>query len=108
MPTDSLKYLDEIKERIIWKHHPEKIILFGSYAKETNSLGSDLDLLIILSNLNNSRRKTAINILSTLSDLPAAVDVIVCTNEDISAEKEKNYSIIASALKEGKVLYEQS
>ena len=36
MFQNNFDYLDQIKERIITKCHPEKIIMFGSYAKNLN------------------------------------------------------------------------
>lgn len=107
MFQNNFDYLDQIKERIITKCHPEKIIMFGSYAKNLNQNGSDLDLLVVFPQILKNRRKEAVSILSSLSDLPAAVDIIVCSSEDINVEKEKNYSIIATAVKEGKIIYEQ-
>ena len=38
----------EIKDRIVSAVHPEKIIIFGSYAYGTPTKDSDLDLLVIM------------------------------------------------------------
>lgn len=40
--------IQEIKSRIVSGVHPEKIILFGSYAYGIPTIDSDLDLLVIL------------------------------------------------------------
>ncbi|MCK4824057.1 nucleotidyltransferase domain-containing protein, partial [bacterium] len=39
--------LQKIVDRIVKYYHPQKIILFGSYANGTPTEESDLDLLII-------------------------------------------------------------
>lgn len=44
--TDEL--IQEIKNRIVSGVHPEKIILFGSYAYGTPTKDSDVDLLVIM------------------------------------------------------------
>jgi predicted nucleotidyltransferase len=47
MDADIQKEIDTIKEQIIKKYKPDKIILFGSAARGDFNLDSDVDLLII-------------------------------------------------------------
>ena len=46
--TDS-QVLDEIVARIVRLAQPEKIVLFGSAARETAGTDSDIDLLVVRS-----------------------------------------------------------
>ena len=80
------------------KFHPEKVILFGSYAYGTPTEDSDVDLFIIM--------KTGISILKQASlirgELPSniPIDVIVRTPEQVEERKEGDF-FIKQILKEG-------
>lgn len=55
----SKEILNEAVRRLVDKFHPEKIILFGSQARDTADNRSDVDLLII-SPIKEKRRKLMI------------------------------------------------
>ena len=95
--------LQEIVRRIVTTVQPEKIILFGSAAREEMGPDSDLDLLVIKSCRN--RRKTARAIRRKLIGIGIAKDVIVATPEDIERYKDTIGLIYRPALTEGKVIY---
>jgi uncharacterized protein len=98
-------YLAEVVERIVRKFHPEKIILFGSWARGTAREDSDLDLLVVLSKVDH-KRKAAIEVLRVLNGLPISKDVIVTTPQEIEERGKVVGDILRPALKEGKVVYE--
>lgn len=79
LPND--KTLEEIIQRIVEVAKPEKIILFGSAAREDKHLSSNLDLLIVKSGAH--RRKLAPEIYMNLFGVGRAVDIVVLTPEDI-------------------------
>jgi predicted nucleotidyltransferase len=45
------KYLEDIKNKVVPEISPEKIYLFGSFAKNTNQADSDIDVAIIVKSL---------------------------------------------------------
>jgi len=98
--------IDEMVRRIRGGFDPEKIILFGSFARGTAGRDSDIDLLVVLSHVEN-RRRSAIDIRRTLADLPVSKDIIVATPDDIARNGDNVGSILRPALREGKVLYER-
>lgn len=98
-------YLSEVVERIVRKFHPEKIILFGSWARGTAREDSDLDLLVVLPRVEH-KRKVAIEVLRVLNGLPISKDVIVTTPEEIRERGKVLGDILRPALEEGKVVYE--
>ncbi len=98
-------YLSEVVDRIVRKFHPEKIILFGSWARGTAQEDSDLDLLVVLSQVEHTR-KAAIQIGNSLSNLPISKDIIVATPEEIKKYGKTVGNILLPALTEGKVIYE--
>jgi len=99
----SEEILQEIVRRIVAAVQPEKIVLFGSAAREEMGPDSDLDLLVIKSCRN--RRETARAIRRKLIGIGIAKDVIVATPEDIERYKDAIGLIYRPALTEGKVIY---
>jgi predicted nucleotidyltransferase len=101
--TVSDEILQEIVLRIVEVAKPEKIILFGSAAREEMGPDSDLDFLVIKSCKN--RRKTARKIRRRLIGIGIPKDIIVATPQDMERYKDTIGLIYRPALKEGKVLY---
>jgi predicted nucleotidyltransferase len=95
--------LQEIVRRIVAAVQPEKIILFGSAARQEMGPDSDLDLLVIKSCKN--RRETARRIRRRLIGIGVPKDIIVATPQDIERYKDTIGLIYRPALREGKVLY---
>lgn len=93
-------------ERIVTRFQPLRIVLFGSHARDTASKWSDVDLLVILPN-NSDKRGTAIEIRRALGDLPVCKDIVVATPEEVDRRGNMVGTLLRSALREGKVLYER-
>jgi predicted nucleotidyltransferase len=86
---------------------PEKIILFGSYARGDNKVDSDIDILIIMKNLNNEREITRSLYKSLLNeDITIPIDLIAIDIEKYNKLKNKNGYIFKSIEKEGVIIYE--
>jgi predicted nucleotidyltransferase len=99
--------IDDIIDRIRNHFHPEKIILFGSYATGKVTEESDVDLLIVAdTDLPVRERFPAVSKL--LGDFPAAFDVILKTPNEYERSKSVVNHIVYFADKYGKVLYERS
>jgi predicted nucleotidyltransferase len=91
--------------RIADRFHPDRVVLFGSYAEGTADEGSDVDLLIILSFKERPFRK-AIEIQDYLNP-DFACDVVVRRPEDVARRYAEGDPLIREALDRGKVLYER-
>jgi predicted nucleotidyltransferase len=82
----------------------EKIILFGSLAKDTISTSSDIDLIII--------KKTEKRFLDRLDEFyrylkpEVGIDILVYTPQEFEMMKQST-QFIRSAVRGGKVLYER-
>jgi len=96
--------LDDIIRRIVEVARPERIIMFGSAARGEMGPNSDLDLLVVKSNVEHRGRLTG-DITMTLVGAGQAVDVIVATPEDVERYGESIGLVSRPALKEGKVVY---
>jgi predicted nucleotidyltransferase len=95
--------LQEIVRRIVETAQPEKIVLFGSAARDDMGPDSDLDFLVITAC--DHRRNTARKIRRQLVGIGVPIDVIVAKPEDIERYKDTIGLIYRPALREGKVLY---
>lgn len=93
-----------IKEQIIKKIGPDKIILFGSLAKKQASLTSDIDIIIIKNS--KSSFKERMNELYTVIDYRYPTDMFYYTPEEVSRMKQNN-SFVRKSLNEGVVVYEK-
>jgi len=85
---------------------PEKIILFGSYARGGYSKNSDIDLLVLFKGLKNERKITA-NLYRLLleSDISVPVDILAMDSKKYDALKNVKGFIYRTINNEGRVLY---
>jgi predicted nucleotidyltransferase len=91
-------------ERIVRDFHPERIILFGSYARGDMRAKSDVDLLVVMPD-GTDRRQAAIAIHGALSGLGVAKDVVVTTPTEVAQRGNLVGTVLYPALREGRVLY---
>jgi predicted nucleotidyltransferase len=99
--------LNIMTERIVRDFQPERIILFGSYARGDMHEESDVDLLVVMPD-GTDRRQAAIAIHGALSGLGIAKDVVVTTPTEIAHRGDLIGTILYPALREGKVLYDRA
>jgi uncharacterized protein len=104
MSKVSQKVLDKIIQRIVEVAQPERIILFGSAAREEMGPHSDVDLLVVKSGEFDQSRLVG-DIYMHLHGVGQAVDVIVVTPEHVEQYRNTHCLIIAPALREGKEIY---
>ncbi|MCC7363972.1 MAG: nucleotidyltransferase domain-containing protein [Dehalococcoidia bacterium] len=99
--------LAEIVRRIVAVAAPERIILFGSRARDQHRPGSDYDVLVVKAG--EYRKLTlAQEIHHGLRGVMAAVDVVVGRPEDIDEPTRKHWSVYEPAVSEGLVVYERA
>jgi predicted nucleotidyltransferase len=96
--------LDEVVQRIVRVAAPERIILFGSAARGDARGDSDLDLLVVTRD-GQHRGQLTRQIYRSLIGVGVAVDVVVVTMNDIERYAESPALVIASALRDGRLLY---
>ena len=99
--------LNQVVRRIAERFRPEKIIVFGSYARGELSRDSDLDLLVVME-VNGSCRRKANEIDLALADRTVPMDVIVVTPAQFDRQKDLVGTIVREAARQGKVLYERA
>lgn len=97
--------MDEIVRRIVEVIHPEKVILFGSQARDEARPGSDIDLLVIAKSTQPRYRRSA-PLYGALSDILVPMDILVYSPEEVKEWSEVRQAFVTTAIREGKVIYE--
>ena len=101
-----ISQIQEMSLRIAKAMNPERIVLFGSYARQEADEGSDVDLLVVArTSLPPRERYPAVRRL--LADFPASFDIIVKTPEEFARWRNVVNHIVYFADRYGKVIYEK-
>ena len=93
--------LSEIIQRVATVAQPERIILFGSAARDEMGPNSDVDLLVVKGGEFDQGRVLG-DIYVNLHGVGQAVDVVLVTPEQLERYKDTHCLVIAPALREGK------
>ena len=93
-------------QQIVGQFKPSRIILFGSHARGDENANSDVDLLVILPEATD-KRKIAIEIRRSLSEFNIPKDILVSTPDEISKRGHLIGTLLHTALREGKKIYER-
>jgi predicted nucleotidyltransferase len=100
----SFHQIEELARKIGAEYHPQRILLFGSYARGTAQEDSDVDMLVILPFEGRSAEKSVEMRLKLDTSLP--IDLLVRTPQTIQQRLKMGDFFIEDILREGKVLYE--
>jgi predicted nucleotidyltransferase len=98
--------IQELANRIAWEFKPDRIILFGSYARGTPGADSDVDLLVILPFEGKAFWKS-LEIMN-LVNVSYALDLLTYQAETVAWRYTQGDPLIREALDHGRVLYERS
>jgi predicted nucleotidyltransferase len=96
------RFAREIAERF----RPDRIILFGSYAADTQTPDSDVDLLVVMQTRNQVEQ--AVRIDESIEDRGFPLDLIVRTPKSLQARLRWGDSFLQDIVAGGKVLYEKA
>jgi len=100
----NLSDIQSIASQIARKFHPDKILLFGSYACGKPTPDSDVDLLVSMRTSLHSVEQAAR--IRKAVDFPFPVDLLVRTPEQIEERLALGDGFIRDVTCHGKVLYE--
>jgi uncharacterized protein len=103
-PTDIEAVIQDAARLLVEAAHPEKIILFGSYACGDFDEDSDLDFLVILPEVEN-RFDEMVRLQDVLTPLHVPTDVMVYSVAEVAERGDLPGSALRWALEEGTVLY---
>jgi len=100
------KAINQVVKQIVEKFKPQKIILFGSYARGNPRPESDVDMLVVMETRLKEVQQ-AIQICQQV-EYRFGLDLIVHTPKYLSERMKMGDWFVRDILKEGKVLYESS
>jgi predicted nucleotidyltransferase len=105
--SDAAQAVAAMVQRIIAGFHPDKVILFGSYASGVPTDDSDIDLLIVMP-IEGSSRSMANEIDLALADRTLPLDLVVITPDQFERQKDVSGTLVSAAVRQGKVIYERA
>ena len=97
--------IENLAQRIVREFDPDKIILFGSYARGTAGPDSDVDLLVVLPFEGKPFWKS-LEIINRL-DPQFALDLIARNPLDTTRRYTQRDPLIHDAIDHGRLLYER-
>lgn len=100
--------LERAVERLVAQFHPQRIILFGSQARNTADARSDVDLLVIMhfEKRPGVRLQLMMEMIRSLRGMKIACDVAILTPEEFEIDRLIPGTIARPASREGRILYE--
>ena len=101
-----LEKIYELRDQIVQQFHPQKVILFGSYAYGTPTEDSDVDLLVVMPFEGRCAHKSA-EILN-VTNPHFAIDLLVRTPEQVKTRVELGDFFLREITMKGLVLYESN
>ena len=103
MVSDQL--IDSAVQTLTEAANPERIILFGSYARGEARDDSDVDLLVVLRDVPHPRQEM-VRLRRALAPLGIPVDVLVVSEDQYAKWSEAPSTTLYWAKREGKVMYD--
>jgi predicted nucleotidyltransferase len=104
MPYELPPLVQRTLQRLIRAFAPERVILFGSYAKDRVTENSDVDLLVIArlqGNFSLHQRRAR----QLAADCFPPVDIVLATPEDVAEAPSAKSPFLQSILSSGLTVY---
>jgi len=98
---------DGLIRRIAERFSPDKIILFGSLARGDADPESDIDLLVLFSDVADPNQRAA-ELHASLVDFACPADIVVSTTSRFERYKDVVSTVYWPAAREGRILYERA
>jgi uncharacterized protein len=93
-------------KRLAQEFNPERVVLFGSYARGKPTRDSDVDLLVIMNHHKRKNIEQAIDIDRRV-DYSFPLDLLVRTPREVKRRLALRDVFLLSIIKEGRVMYER-
>jgi predicted nucleotidyltransferase len=104
LDLSSIPELSEIVRRIVATAAPDRIVLFGSLARNQGGSESDLDIAVIKSG-DVHRRELAKKIYRSLIGILRPVDILVLLPSDLEKNRDAAGSVVPDILRDGQEIY---
>jgi predicted nucleotidyltransferase len=104
------KKIKEMTAAIVREVDPEKVVLFGSWARGTAGSSSDVDFIVVEKKpfgLGHSRRQVMNSLWEALSRFDFPKDILVYSQDEFDYWSESLNHVVGRAVREGRTLYER-
>ena len=105
MKTISQDLLNEVTSRLAAEFQPEQVWLFGSHAWGQPDEGSDLDLLVVVRQSDETPVRRAQRAHRCLRGLGIAKDILGMTRAELERFRNVRSSLEAEILERGRLIY---
>ena len=102
--------LSEMVDAMVREVAPERIILFGSRARDEAGPESDIDLLVVDSRAfgpDHSRWSELSKLWDLAARLRMPVDILLYSRDEVERWRDSRNHVIGRALREGRFLYDR-
>lgn len=100
------RQIQELAQQIAEQFHPEKIILFGSYAYGVPHSGSDIDLLLVMQFEGRAIDLAGVIWNAIRPSFP--IDLIIKSPEEVIWRYKQCDPLVRMAVDYGRILYDRS
>jgi predicted nucleotidyltransferase len=100
-------WVPDVVSDLLAHSHALRVLLFGSVAQGADGPDSDLDLLVVLPEVDPSRRHELTVRLARTIKAPVPVDLLITDPAEIT-ERGDLPGILRVALREGRVVYDRA
>ena len=100
--------LENIVTQLVEASKPERIILFGSRARQQATAESDLDLMVVVDDRAPADRKEAARLRRVVSPFLMNIDLVLVKKAKYDYWKDTISTVFYAAEQEGRILYEKA
>jgi predicted nucleotidyltransferase len=101
--TDDQANIREVGRRLAVEAPNARVVLFGSHARGSATQRSDIDVLVIEPEVENTALE-AVRLMRAVSDLRLPVEIVVVSEREADKWRDVRGSLVHAALAEGRVL----
>ena len=98
--------IQRMVDTIVERFDPERVILFGSYARGDATPDSDVDLLVV-KDTDHDLLDLAADIATAVWRVPVAKDILVRTPAQVGRSRRSGWTVTREAMQSGRVLFER-
>jgi predicted nucleotidyltransferase len=106
--ADARSAIEEMVHRITERFSPDRIILFGSHARGDARADSDIDLLVLFSDVEDPRARAGEIYAALIGCSAIPKDIVVSTTARFERYRNVVNTVYWPAAREGQVLYERA
>jgi len=99
-------WIPDVVDDVVAAYWPARVIVFGSVARDEQTAGSDLDMLVLFDRCEPASRRRLMGEIRGAIDAPIPIDVLVASVAEFEAGKDVNGSPYYWPAREGHVVYE--